>query len=94
MGKAMTTTEKLQAMKQPIVEMCIGEKTCSKVDERPESMTFVDGIPSPLCYCKTYAFPAAKWRIGNCNMADHLEIEVKKDGKKVNPLKASKRGHK
>jgi len=83
LGKQMSVTEQLQLMKQPIVEQCIaGEKCCSKV--------VVEGEKS---FCKSYAFPTAKWKNGNCNMADHLIIE-KKDSKKVNPLKASKRGGK
>jgi len=80
----MNVTEQLQLMKQPIVEQCTaGEKSCSKIMKEGETS-----------FCSVYAYPTAKWRVGNCNMADHLEIETKKDTKKVNPLKASKRGGK
>lgn len=96
MRKAMSVTEQLHILKQPIVEQCIaGGKSCSKVDIETPFTTPTMGCDDSLKhYCKTYAFPSAKWRIGNCNMADHLEIETKKDTKKVNPLKASKRGNK
>lgn len=77
----MSVTEQLQLMKQPIIEKCIGEKSCSKIDPLVSDITFKEGIPSPLCYCKVYAFPKAKWRNGICNMADHIVIEVKKDTK-------------
>lgn len=42
-------------------------------------------------YCKTYAAPAAKWRLGICNFATHEKPEIKVVQIKVNPLKASKR---
>jgi hypothetical protein len=92
----MNITEQLQIMKQPVLIQCGGEKMCSKVDlETPFTASIVEGGGEFLPhYCKVYAFPTAKWRNGNCNMADHLEIETKKDTKKVNPLKASKRGGK
>ena len=70
MGKKLSVSEQLQLMKQPIIEKCIGEKSCSKI--------VVEGEKS---FCKSYAFPAAKWRNGICNMADHIVIEVKKDTK-------------
>jgi len=76
--------EHLKRLKQPIVEQCTaGEKTCSRIKKEGENL-----------FCSVYAFPGLKWKNGNCNMADHLEIETKKDTKKVNPLKASKRGGK
>lgn len=42
-------------------------------------------------YCKTYANPAAKWRLGICNFATHVKPEIVSEKNKVNPLKASKR---
>lgn len=81
MGKSLSVTEQLQLMKQPIIKKCIGEKSCSRIEPLVNDLTFIDEIPSPLCYCKSYAFPAAKWRNGICNMADHIIIEVKKDAK-------------
>jgi len=41
--------------------------------------------------CLVFPSPDAKWRFGNCPMASHLVVVVKKD-KKLNPIKASKRG--
>ncbi len=40
--------------------------------------------------CTTFNNPAFKWRTGKCNMASHLKLETEA-GKKVNPLKASRR---
>jgi len=42
-------------------------------------------------YCTVYTIPKAKWRSGNCPMATHLVVEQKKDKKKLNPIKKSKR---
>ena len=44
-------------------------------------------------FCRSYANPASKWALGMCNFATHRRIEKTADNKKVNPLKASKRGH-
>ena len=60
-----------------IVEECEG---CHKVAEYPAGK-----------YCMVFPDPAAKWHLGNCNMATHLKATVKKGNGKVNPLKASKR---
>jgi len=68
-----------------IVEKCEG---CQKAQEFPTGN-----------YCLVFPDPAAKWRIGTCNMATHIESEKKvvaklnpiKASKKMNPLKASKR---
>jgi hypothetical protein len=61
-----------------IIEQCEG---CQKVKEFPTGR-----------YCVTFPDPAAKWRIGTCNMATHIQAGSKKGNGKVNPLKASKRG--
>jgi len=42
-------------------------------------------------YCKIYASPGAKWRIGICNFATHSKPEINLVKVRVNPLKASKR---
>jgi hypothetical protein len=42
-------------------------------------------------FCAVFANPASKWTLGRCNFATHLKSDVKKDEKKLNPLKASKR---
>ena len=44
-------------------------------------------------FCRSYARPSSKWALGMCNFATHRRIEKSADNKKVNPLKASKRGH-
>ena len=42
-------------------------------------------------YCRTYADPSAKWKIGICNFATHVKPEITTAAIKVNPLKAAKR---
>lgn len=61
----------------PIVEQCKG---CQKAKD------FATGT-----YCLAFPDPAAKWRIGRCNMATHVKVENKQPTQKLNPLKASKR---
>ena len=65
--------------REEIMEKCLG---CSKI---------YTGLETGLLHCKTYLFPSAKWRSGNCPAATHLQKDVPEE-KKVNPLKASKRG--
>lgn len=62
---------------QPVIDKCEG---CDRIVEE-DSTTF----------CKTYANPGAKWRLGICNFATHAKPEIKVVKVKVNPLKASKR---
>ena len=62
---------------QPVVEQCEG---CAQVKEYPEGQ-----------FCMTFGNPEAKWVLGRCNFATHIKDE-KQVEKKVNPLKASKRG--
>jgi len=61
----------------PIVEKCNG---CERIIEVNASQ-----------YCKTYACPAAKWKLGICNFATHAKPEIATGKTRVNPLKASKR---
>jgi hypothetical protein len=42
-------------------------------------------------YCLVFPDPAAKWRLGTCNMATHLKVKAQTGNGKINPLKASKR---
>lgn len=63
---------------QPVVAQCDG---CDNVQEWPTGK-----------YCSMYAAPAIKWTVGICNMASHVQVEKKTTDKKLNPLKASKRG--
>jgi len=62
---------------QPVVEQCEG---CERIVEK-------DGTR----YCRTYLYPAAKWRHGLCNFATHAKPELRLVKVRVNPLKASKR---
>jgi len=45
-------------------------------------------------YCRTYAEPSAKWKLGICNFATHAKPEITTATIKVNPLKAAKRASK
>jgi uncharacterized protein DUF6811 len=60
-----------------IVEQCEG---CSRVKEFPTGK-----------FCLSFPDPAAKWRVGTCNMATHMVVKAQKGNGKLNPLKASKR---
>lgn len=64
----------------PVVEACDG---CSRVE------AFSDGK-----FCQVFAEPALKWNARACNLASHVNNNQEKEGnaKKLNPLKASKRG--
>ncbi|MCD6262387.1 MAG: PxxKW family cysteine-rich protein [Deltaproteobacteria bacterium] len=61
----------------PVVEEC---GTCNRIVEFPTGK-----------YCMIYPDPAAKWRIGTCDMATHIKAEEAEKAGKINPLKASKR---
>lgn len=65
---------------KPIIEKCEG---CERAVEQ-------DGVT----YCKTYANPQAKWRLGICNFATHQKPEIVVAKVRINPLKASKRASK
>jgi len=60
-----------------IIEKCEG---CERVVEIEKTK-----------YCRTYAIPEAKWKLGICNFATHVKPEIATITTKVNPLKASKR---
>ena len=61
----------------PVNEKCEG---CERIVEVGSSK-----------FCDTYMNPDAKWRLGICNFATHVKVELKTDDAKVNPLKASKK---
>jgi len=71
--------------RQSITEKCVG---CTKI--LAQETMFQGG---PVFICMAYLDPPAKWRIGNCPMATHLQKEIKKQGF-VDPLKASKKSMK
>ena len=43
-------------------------------------------------YCSCFPDPSVKWQNGTCNMATHVKRDVEQIKKKINPLKASKKG--
>ncbi|MBN2642837.1 MAG: PxxKW family cysteine-rich protein [Victivallales bacterium] len=63
---------------KPIVEQCAG---CAKITE-------VEGVS----YCLCFPEPESKWLNGTCTMATHVKRDVEQIKKKINPLKASKKG--
>jgi hypothetical protein len=54
---------------RPVVEQCLG---CDRILEEKET----DGQR-----CSAFAFPDAKWRLGNCSMATHIKTETAKTDK-------------
>jgi len=65
---------------QPIIDKCEG---CARVVEHEGSQ-----------YCKSYLFPATKWKLGFCNFATHAKPEINIVKVRINPLKAAKRASK
>ena len=63
----------------PVVEQCDGCERIIEVDSNK--------------YCKSYALPESKWKLGICNFATHQKPEIKIVAVKINPLKAAKRGN-
>ena len=64
---------------------------CSEVVEKCEGCAHIISIGEQRL-CKRYPSPAAKWLLGECNLATHFQREEKKEeAKMINPLKASKR---
>ncbi len=64
----------------PVIEKCDGCERIITVDTDK--------------YCRTYAEPSAKWKLGICNFATHAKPEIITAKIKVNPLKAAKRASK
>jgi hypothetical protein len=61
----------------PVIEKCEGCERIVEVDNNK--------------YCRSYAYPDAKWRLGICNFATHVKPELSVGKVRINPLKASKR---
>ena len=61
----------------PIIDQCNG---CQKTSE------YATGT-----FCTAAPDPSLKWKNGNCNMATHIKVAAASKGKKLNPIKASKR---
>ena len=65
--------------------------SCHNVTEDCQGCSNIEAFPGGD-YCQIFAEPAVKWIGGSCNMASHTSNgEEEKGGKKLNPLKASKR---
>ncbi|MDY0389844.1 PxxKW family cysteine-rich protein [Desulfobulbus oligotrophicus] len=75
-----STTKNIYGSFLQIVEQCSG---CDRIVEVEEKQ-----------FCKTYANPGAKWRLGVCNFATHMKSEANVIQTRINPLKASKRAAK
>ncbi|MBN2706671.1 MAG: PxxKW family cysteine-rich protein [Deltaproteobacteria bacterium] len=43
-------------------------------------------------YCSCFPDPDTRWQNGTCTMATHIKRDVEQIKKKINPLKASKKG--
>jgi len=71
-------TDQMLALREPIVEKCGG---CARTEMMNEKEV-----------CKAYIDPSLKWRLGDCGLATHVVNEADTKKKKINPLKASKRG--
>ncbi len=64
----------------PVVEACDG---CARIIDLDAGL-----------FCQACPEPAAKWRLGVCNLATHVKDRVEDGGNgKLNPLKASKRNN-
>jgi len=54
---------------RPVVEQCLG---CDRILKEKDSQR-----------CSAFAFPEAKWRLGQCSMATHIKVETAKGAEKV-----------
>ena len=63
---------------KPIIDKCEGCAKITVVDEKS--------------YCLCYPDPGNRWFSGVCTMATHIKRDVEQIKKKINPLKASKKG--
>lgn len=63
---------------KPVIDKCEG---CAKI------ITY-----NSENYCSSFPDPASRWQNGTCNMATHIKRDVEQIKKKINPLKASKKG--
>ena len=84
-GKTSSLIEKLRANRLPLHQKCFGGgdiPPCSHATKSGDT-------------CEAYFDPSAKWRLGDCPLAD-LALKTKEETKKVtvNALKASKRAAK
>jgi len=66
--------------------------SCAQIGEECKGCQKIQDFPSGQ-YCESFPDPARRWTVGICNMATHVKAEVTTKKHKVNPIKASKRGH-
>ena len=83
--KVQLKREQMINERYPIVEECIG---CNKVEADPNS-------PNPeytTCYqkCLAYINPAMKWKLGDCNLASHINV-IETGPEKYKPKKYGKK---
>lgn len=65
-------------------QKCMENGGCRKM------IVAIEGEP----VCLVFPSPDAKWRTGTCPMATNLVVPEKKEAKKLNPIKASKKASK
>jgi len=65
--------EDLRAKRQPICDKCHRDIIENEKVIETKMCDLVDGKK-----CNVYAFPDAKWRLGNCPMATHIETAAEK----------------
>ncbi len=66
--------------------------SCLSIVEKCEGCKRITEFESEK-YCLSAPDPYVKWKYGICNMATHVKVTVEKTKQKINPIKASKRGH-
>ncbi|MDR1578674.1 MAG: PxxKW family cysteine-rich protein [Deltaproteobacteria bacterium] len=52
------------------------------IDDKCQGCDRVQNFSGAQC-CAAYTAPSAHWRLGNCNLATHIKVEVKTDATKV-----------
>lgn len=82
--------------KHPDGSCTFNEGSCKKILEACLQCEFVDKTSAGSgldCYCLVYMDPLALWKRGKCPMFVDPEAEIakKEEGKRMNPLKASRR---
>ena len=65
---------------------------CKTIVERCEGCDRIIKLETGQ-FCMSSPEPSAKWKHGKCNLATHIKVEIIETKHKINPLKASKRGH-
>ena len=65
--------EDLRANTQPLSDKCHRDIIENEKVVETKICAYADGKK-----CKVYAFPNAKWRLGNCVMATHVITEAEK----------------